>query len=218
MTTKRYLHENDLQGKVVITEIHAGENPFIRVSETWFHPQGGGQKADRGTIGTAQVIHVGHNGSEVDHYVNSVSGFEVGQIYSFTIDKSWRQMNAAYHTAGHLIASIVEQQNTDFVAISGHQWPGEARVEFQSNSESAVIPRIETLTKSIQEALSASLSVTVHGDPYRSREINIGDYKGIPCGGTHVSELNQISDIRLKEIKLKKGKLRISYESFPRLV
>lgn len=216
MTHKRYLEGRKFEGSVTVTEIHSGEKPFIRVEETWFHAQGGGQKADRGSIGLSQVIHVAHNGPDVDHYVNSVEGLEVGKAYPFIIDEAWAKLNSVYHTAGHLIASVVENVYPQAVAISGHQWPGEARVEFDLQGDGAGLPTVDQVAVLVQTAIQSASKVQVIGDPYRSREIVIADYKGIPCGGTHVSELNEIGEIRIKEMKVKKNKLRVSYESYPR--
>src|SRR5579871_5452861 len=139
MTIKKYLAEpGKYAGEVTVVDIIAGERPALRVAETWFHPQGGGQKADRGTVGPVHVTHVGHNGGEVDHFVSSLDGIEVGKTYPFTIDTRWRKLNMAYHTAGHLIAGIVEGQYSQLHAVAGHQWPGEARVEFEGSMDDCV--------------------------------------------------------------------------------
>ena len=61
MTNKRYLAEPaSYSGEATVTAILQGELPIVRLSETLFHPQGGGQKADRGTIGSASVTDVAH--------------------------------------------------------------------------------------------------------------------------------------------------------------
>ena len=47
MTIKRYLINSEAKGKAIITAIQDGEHPILRLNQTWFHPQGGRQKADR---------------------------------------------------------------------------------------------------------------------------------------------------------------------------
>jgi len=46
---------------------------MLRTLETWFHPKGGGQKADEGSIGQARVLQVLGNMEEVDRNIRSRS-------------------------------------------------------------------------------------------------------------------------------------------------
>lgn len=215
-TSKNYLRDQSTRGVVQIVEVIPGEKPIVRLAETWFHPQGGGQKADRGSIGAAQVIHVAHNGGLVDHFVDSIEGLTAGQEVPFEIDLPWRRINAVYHTSGHLIAGVVESLCPGWNAISGHQWPGEARVEFSSPTgfEGATIDAA-MVGDALREAIARALAVRVVGDPFHSREIMIGEYKAIPCGGTHVESLSQIATIRITGIKKKGDRVRVSYEAIP---
>src|ERR1035437_5764662 len=185
MTSKEYLRDDALSGHVTITAIIDGEKPIIRTDKTWFYPQGGGQKADRGRIGSCNVLHVAHNETDVDHYVDSLHGLEVGQVCPFEIDCNWRELNRIYHTAGHLIANVVESHMPGVTAISGHQWPGEARVEFEGQVDQPLI-QPEKLTEIITDDLRTGLQVLMLGDPFTNRSMQIGSYTAIPCGGTHV--------------------------------
>ena len=218
MSRKKYLEEYRIKGEVTITEfLIEGENKIVRTHQTWFHAQGGGQKADRGHIGPAQVLHVSHNGDNIDHFVDRVEGLEVGQAYVFEIDAEWRRLNSVYHTSGHLIASLVESLNPKFIAIAGHQWPGEARVEFLAESDSFLGPDFKfQLQHKIDEAIASSLKIRLEGDPFTSRAIGIGEFAPIPCGGTHLQSLAEVQTVQVKDMKIKKGKLRVSYEAVPK--
>lgn len=209
MTIKRYLTDNAICGEVVILELIDSEKKIVRVAETWFHPQGGGQKADTGSIGPAAVTHVAHSGPGVDHFVDSLDGLQVGGIYPFAINGQARSMNAAYHTAGHLIAGVVENYG-NYKALSGHQWPGEARVEFDRVPEDIDAFR-EKLQLDLLLLAQERLAVKVIGDPYTDRAIKIGEYCPIPCGGTHVMNISEIGRISLDSVRVKSGKLRVSY-------
>jgi alanyl-tRNA synthetase len=215
MTQKHYLIEKRMRGTVSIVELIPGDKPAIRLAGTWFHPQGGGQKADIGKIGPSQVVHVAHNGQYVDHFVDSLDTLEVGKSYPFEIDSEWRCLNSVYHTSGHLIASIVEKMSSNLTAISGHQWPGEARIEFQINSDQPTVITAEDLNTELDTCLRHGLDIKVCGDPYTDRAITIGSFKGIPCGGTHVENLQNIGKIRATKMKKKGKKLRVSYEAIP---
>jgi len=216
MTQKQYLADSTtLCGTVTVTEIIlGGERPIVRTDSSWFHPQGGGQKADRGTLGASNVLHVVHNGGDTDHYVDSVAELAPNSRYSFSIDPAWRMLNAAYHTAGHLIANLVEANFAGVSAVSGHQWPGEARVQFEG--ELPAPEKLGTLLPGyIREALNSKARICIIGDPYSGRTIKIGDFPVIPCGGTHLPSLEYLADIRITGVKRKSDQLRVSYEAHP---
>jgi Ser-tRNA(Ala) deacylase AlaX len=219
-TVKKYLNDPQTKGVVQISEVIQGEKPIVRLAETWFHPQGGGQKADRGKIGNAHVVHVAHNGGVVDHFVDSVADLREGQSVEFEIDVEWRRLNAVYHTAGHLIAGVVEAAFPGYSALAGHQWPGEARVEFAipqgpgAAVDGAVVDGA-VVEERVRAELAKRVAVSVAGDPFHAREIVIGELKGIPCGGTHVHSLGEIAQIRVTGVKKKGDRLRVSYEAVP---
>lgn len=212
MTVKEYLeHPTTLTRMSRIVGILEGDKPVVRLDRTLFHAQGGGQKADRGRIGPAHVVHVAHSTEDVDHFVDNVGQFEVGMDVPIEVDAEWRRLNAAFHTAGHHLASAVETMYPGLKALSGHQWPGEARVEFEGNVSIDAMS-IESINARMEADLAAALVVTIEGDPYSSRSIRIGSYSSIPCGGTHVCSLSEIKSVGIQTIKQKKGRVRVSYE------
>ncbi|MEN8723815.1 MAG: alanyl-tRNA editing protein [Alphaproteobacteria bacterium] len=213
MPTQRLYLENDaLSGTATITALIDGDTPIVRLNQTLFHAQGGGQKADRGTIGPVTVAHVAHNGDEADHIVDTLDGLSVGDEVEINVDADWRQLNTAYHSAGHLLAAVAEELAPTLIAVSGHQWPGEARVEFTFGGE---LPDIAALVPALNERLAALINddvpVAITGDPYSDRAMKVGDYQAIPCGGTHVASLAQIGTVTIEGAKRKKDKLRIKY-------
>lgn len=212
MTRKLYLAEQrTYSGSAIITDIIPGERPTLRLDQTWFHPQGGGQKADRGHIGRSSVLHVSHNADQVDHLVDSVAGLQRGMTVLLEIDRPWRLLNARYHTAGHLIAGVVEVLAPSLRAVSGHQWPGEGRVEFSVGDEGADI-QAGDINRRVAADIGHGLPVSIEGDPYSGRKVRIGDYPAIACGGTHVDNLNVIPTVMVTTVKRKTGLIRVSYE------
>ncbi|SOE97670.1 Ser-tRNA(Ala) deacylase AlaX (editing enzyme) [Burkholderia sp. D7] len=212
MTRKLYLADPQIySGTAIITDIIPGERPTLRLDQTWFHPQGGGQKADRGRIGESSVLHVSHNSDSVDHLVDSVRGLEEGMTVELEIDRPWRLLNARYHTAGHLLACVVESLAPSMQAVSGHQWPGEGRVEFTVGDGSVPV-QVDELNRRIAEDIAADFGVCVLGDPYSTRMIRIGDYPAIACGGTHVSTLCTVASVMVTAVKRKGDRIRVSYD------
>jgi alanyl-tRNA synthetase len=210
--TKQYLASSDLTTTTTITEIGEDEGKlYLRLQETLFHSQGGGQKADRGMISGVAVIHVTHADGEVNHYVESIADLQVGMLVEIAIDPGWRQLNAKSHTAGHLIAAIGDSIFPELKAIGGHHWPGESRVEFEGKSSLNSDEIISTLTSAVDRAVADNLSVKVVGDPFTSRQIQIGMFSPVPCGGTHLNSLSELSDLVLTKVKSRGDKIRISY-------
>jgi Ser-tRNA(Ala) deacylase AlaX len=204
----RYLYDDALEGTAEVVEVIAAERKVVRLRETWFHPQGGGQKADRGTIGAATVVHVACNGLFVDHVVDDLSGIEPSGRFPFTVDAGWRRLNAAYHTAGHLIGAVVEAYG-GLRAVAGHQWPGEARVEFEGPEGD--LQRLKAdLQTDIENALRTCSKVTAEAGA-NGRAIRIGLWPPIPCGGTHVRDLSEIGPIDIGAVRRKGPRTRVSY-------
>ena len=215
-TRKAYLAEPQiLTGEAIITQLIDGERPAVRLNQTYFHPQGGGQKGDRGFIGPAQVLDTKHaEGGEVDHLVSTFEGLAVGQIYPIQIDATSRRVNAVNHSAGHLIAAVVDPAFPEIKAVQGHHWPGEARVEFEGTVTDDVIARVTAfLQPALDKAIAEQWPVAILGDPFVNRSIQFGSAEQVPCGGTHVAHLGQIKNILVKSIKKKTDRLRIAYDA-----
>ena len=214
MSDKRYLYESNLKGTATITEIGDDGRPFVRLNQTWFHPQGGGQKADKGLLDGRPVIHVAHaDGGEVNHYVEALTALEVGKEVSVIVAPDWRRTNAKSHTAGHLIAAIVENSFPGIKAISGHHWPGEARVEFAGSPMPTPDKVLKLLPEALKQAIEDNLPVRIVGDPLASRSIQIGEFPPVLCGGTHLESLGLLEKVELTKVKVKSGKLRVSYRT-----
>ncbi|KXJ91536.1 Threonyl/alanyl tRNA synthetase [Microdochium bolleyi] len=126
----------------------AQENDHVVVTEeTIFHPQGGGQPSDEGTIksedGTTQfdvnlvrmsataegeVLHFGRFAS------SSGGPFKAGDSVTQTIDSEKRLLYSRYHTAGHVLGSAVRHLAQDsvpgFDELNADHAPGTAACNF----------------------------------------------------------------------------------------
>jgi len=212
-TLKLYLENSNIfQVTAVVEETGFTDGrPWVRLNRTIFHPQGGGQKADRGRIGEVPVLHVAHaEEGEVRHFVAHSAPFSTGQQVELHLDPVWRALGARTHSAGHLIAALVEQRFRSLRAVAGHHWPGEARVEFEG---SVVSPEevASALIDDIQKVISFDPLISVVGDPYVERSIQIGDFAPVPCGGTHVRSLAALDGMQVDKVRSKSGRLRVSY-------
>lgn len=209
-TEKLYLWSSDLVADATITALIDGERKIVRLSRTVFHPQGGGQRADAGSIGGQPVVDVRHaEGDEVDHVVASLDGLTVGATVTLEVDAARRLLHARLHSAGHLIADAGAMVAPQIVGKAGHHWPREARVEFAGSVDD--IPAFTAaLSAKLDELVARDLPLAVLGDPAGVRRVKIcGDE--VPCGGTHVAVLGQIGPIAIRRVQAKGGMLRVSY-------
>jgi alanyl-tRNA synthetase len=215
MVDKLYLASPALEAEARVSSVAQDpEHEILRVrlDRSPFHPQGGGQRADRGWLGEHEVLDVRHSeDGEVDHLLAQGATLEPGQSLLARVDPEQRLRNARLHSAGHLLAALVEARHPGAHAISGHHWPGEARVDFAGDAlpePQDVIPQLE---QDLEDAIAAALPIEQVGDAITDRKIQIGKHPAVPCGGTHLSSTDQLPGVTIRKAKLKSGKLRISY-------
>ncbi len=177
-----------------------------------FHVKGGGQLADTGFVGSHRVIDVHHTADgDVDHIVDSLdSEVHVGDTVVLAVDEARRTQNTLLHSAGHVIAGVLAAPFRQVTPLGAHHYPGECRVEFRAGAE--VIDSIRVaLPPLLADAIAQDMPVMVVGDPEVNRAIKIGDFPAIPCGGTHLQSIAALRHVEIITIKMKDGRLRISY-------
>src|SRR3569623_2400394 len=182
MTVKLYLAKPALKMSTVITLVSRGDRPRARLRETLLLAQGGGQRGDRGIIGTAMVLDTRHApDGEIDHFVDSVGALMVDERVDISVDQDHRHRGAQLHSAGHLIAEAVQSLCPALHAVAGHHWPDEARVEFEGDVMVAqdFAVRLEAV---LQDLVEAALPVRVVGGPFAARAIRIRKFAYVGCG------------------------------------
>lgn len=230
-----YLHDTN---KTTLTARITGvgedaKGSYLLLDETIFYPQGGGQPADQGTIKTETEtlpIHfVGFVDNAVRHYTTSpISENLIGQSVFCEIDGKRRDLNARYHTAGHMLAEIVSSIHSPAQAIKGHQFPREAYVEFIDVPDGLIeIERIQNalsawandghpiknyeMTKTEYEGKHGVLPYSTPDDkPFRVIEIE--PFPPVPCGGTHMKNTMDICQVKIRKVTTKQGRTKVSYE------
>lgn len=207
-----YLSSAALESEAEIVEIVAEPRPGLVLSATHFHVQGGGQKGDVGMIAGRAVTGTVKSEDGILHLMEDVSGFQPGDTVAYQVDAAIRALHGRLHTAGHLIAAVVETDCPGgIIATQGHHWPGEGRVSFDRPAEDIEALR-GLLAERLEHHIKADHPVRVIGDPYTDRKVQIGDFEPVGCGGTHVASTACLGTIKIKKLNNKGGKLRISYD------
>ena len=210
MTRLLYLtHDETSLDNVTVLDCFAYEAGYaIELDRSLFHPQGGGQKSDTGHIGDLPIVKVVLDQGRLLHL--SQHPIDKGQ-YSITVDQDVRQLNTRLHSAGHLIAHFICQSG--LTPVKAHHWPGESFVSFESPHDDILFPDYtpEQLTVDINQIVASALPRGETCTDDGRRNIAFGDYEPFLCGGTHVSDLSGIGSVEITSVRLKRGKLKVSY-------
>lgn len=236
MTIQRYSEDTYVfSGNAMIEGMGSDERGFyIILDETIFYPQGGGQPSDIGLIKSDDIIvpivSVRAVEGEIRHYADQAYEVSPGAHVVCEIDGDRRIKNAKLHTAGHLIANILEKLYQGIKANKGHHFPCECYVEFSAIGLDATDVSLDVVNTAIQEVIAKAhtiefrfveheeLKILCPDLPYsipsgkKLRVSKIGDFPYQPCGGTHVSNTSELSGLFVHKFKLKGGDLKIYYD------
>jgi len=223
MTELLYLPDEDQTTSFTATVVEATEE-YIVLDGTYFYPEGGGQPADRGHIewdeGHAIIGDARKDHGDVHHVIESLDGNlpTEGQAVRAEVDAERRQRLTRMHTAQHVVSRVVLDEHG--ASTAGNQvYPDRSRIDFEPASfDEADVRRIEQLSN---EAIERDLPVTKENRPRDAverevdngralldlipdsvdplRVIEIEGFDMCPCGGTHVTSLGEIGEIRITD-------------------
>lgn len=219
------LHTKVVALKKEVVKVKQG-NQFVIIDalglvleETILHPQGGGQPADKGYINQIPVVSVKedketlskNNMPTVYHFVDQACLSEKNHHVSpheevtLTLDSDTRLTHARFHSAGHLIADIIEQDSifSDLSgkATAGHHFPNEAYIKIVMDCNIQDRDKfISLLNGCLAEKIKHDLPIFSYHEE-GIRHIKIGNF-GRKCGGTHVTSTGDIQFCVIKKIKI----------------
>lgn len=210
--------------------------PFLVLDQTIFYPQGGGQPSDTGSIrsgdSTMNVSFVGFVDGEVLHYLAEEpppAEALVGRGCALSVDRSRRLQNARVHTAGHLIAGIVDARRGPLRSVKGFHFSQGPYVEFEGTSDEATSTLLAALQAEVDAFIEGGAPVVAELVSYEElerrcwtvpsylprdkplRTVTIAGLDAVPCGGTHVASTAELGAVSLVKLKRRKGNTKISY-------
>ena len=207
--------------RAAVTECTETEKGWIvKLDRTAFFPEGGGQPADTGSIGSVRVLDVRERAGEILHYTDAP--LTAGAEYDCAIDfeQRWRRMQN--HSGEHIVSGIAHAlygaENVGFHMGSGHMtldfsceipWDGLMEIERRAN-----------------EAVRADLPVrawfpdseTLRELDYRSKlelteNVRIVEIPGVDvcaCCAPHVSHTGEIGLIKILDSMRHRSGIRVS--------
>jgi Ser-tRNA(Ala) deacylase AlaX len=191
---------------------------WVAMDENIFHPQGGGQPADDGSVGGCPVKPrllrdaglVVLDLQDGDTFVDGV-----GANLSCRVDKQHRELLAALHTAGHLVDGLMSGMG--FVLSRNNHFPGESRIEFELKGDTDTDAVALELQHRVSQALKTSAAVGQE-ESQGERVVSIDGFHQAPCGGTHVRTLDDLESLEIVSVRARKGTLRVRYDATHRVV
>jgi alanyl-tRNA synthetase len=105
MTNPAY-HRDSYLAEISTDVVAIGEEdgtPYAILTDTLFYPEGGGQPADRGHLGTAQVLDVQRRGQEIRHFLSHP--VNEGPV-RLELDWPRRWDHMQQHTGQHILTAV----------------------------------------------------------------------------------------------------------------
>jgi len=194
----------------------------VTIEPIVFHPDEGGQPADKGMIDQSEVLNVEIIDGRIVHTLDKP--LNDGK-YIACVDRRHRLSVARRHTAQHIISGIAEKR-FDLKTVGVHIGLENSTVDFDKKIDFETVQAIE---RDSMEVVAENIRVeTVFNDtdartrfdlkeiePDMIRVVKIGDYDASACCGTHVRRTGDIGIIRILDLESKKDGTRVSFIAGP---
>jgi len=207
----------------------------IVLARTVFHPQGGGQPADNGTLvakglpelAVSMVSSRKEDGAVlhdcvVDRHTSEtwLAAFASGKklLANGRVDDARRRQMARLHSAGHLLDAAVKCVGLNWVPGKGFHFPDGPYVEYVLTEASR---KLDPKKPKEKDEVIAEIQANMDRLVASGARVNVEIKEGVrhvemageecPCGGTHVAELSQIGRVEVKKLQNKQGNVRLSY-------
>lgn len=190
----------------------------VTIDPNMFHPDEGGQPADKGSIGPATICRIEITEGQIVHTLDRPLA---DGTYTARLDAEHRLYTAAHHTAQHIISGIAESRfglHTTGVHIGLER----CTVDFDRKTDWQTLRAIEREAMQVValnvpvETVFDDTDVRIRSDskqitPEVVRVVRIGDYDSSACCGAHVAATGRIGLIRIFETESKKQGTRVYF-------
>jgi alanyl-tRNA synthetase len=210
-----WTHPDVFEAEVEATAVEPGK---VKIDPILFHPEEGGQPADRGFIGDAVVCDVQVVGDQIIHTLDRPlpDGRHLARL-----DRDRRLHTATQHTAQHILSGIASKQ-FGLETVSVHIGLEGCTVDFREKIGWDTVADLERRAMDVVMAdLPVSTSFDAQNEQARSRLgpiesdvvriVQVGDCDVSACCGAHVRSTGTIGMIRIFDIENRKTGTRASF-------
>ena len=208
-TTKLYYvdcHIARFSAKVLqCTETEKGFE--IILDQTAFYPEGGGQAADTGMLGTVRVLDTRERGNMIVHLCNGA--LAVGDAVEGCIDYESRFDRMQQHTGEHIVSGLIHARygyhNTGF-----HMGTESTTIDFDGVIPTEDLPGLEAAANAAvwqnlpvkcyvpsPEELETVVYRTKRALPWPVRIVEVPGYDTCACCGTHTAFTGEVGLVKL---------------------
>jgi Ser-tRNA(Ala) deacylase AlaX len=207
MTARRFWSD-PYQTRLVTSITHVNQQD-VRVAESIFFAESGGQESDHGSIAMKQVLVARLDGDELIYTLEPGHGLQVGQEVAIAIDWPRRYALMRLHFAAEIVLEVAGNQFGLARKIGAHIGPQRARIDFLSDTPVSAL--LEELRQSAQAWIDRDLPiVSAFEDEARQRRYwQVDGLARVPCGGTHLRRTGEVGQLTLKRRNTGRGKERI---------
>lgn len=209
MTRKLYYEDSHMRefSARVLSCTECGDGFAVILDCTAFFPEGGGQLADTGFIGPAQVRDVQEINGEIVHYVNQAP--DVGADCECRIDWDKRFRRMQNHSGEHIVSGLVHAKY-GFNNVGFHMGSDLVTIDFDGDLSTEQLDEIE---RRANQAVADNLTIRACFPPedelrtleYRSkleltenvRIVKVGDIDVCACCAPHVNTTAEIGIIKM---------------------
>lgn len=192
----------------------------VTLDRTYFYAEGGGQPADRGTLGAVDVADVQKRDGVTVHTLAEDPDFEVGDEISGQIDEEFRTYSMRAHTASHLVYGAGRKLFGDHGYGGFDIGTDTVRLDFETTMDADEVNAL-SFQRMANEAVWDARSVDWYEmDASEARDdedivFNLGDdadatdtvriveidgWDISACGGTHVRNTSEIGPIQVLDV------------------
>lgn len=222
MTEKLFYEDSFLKefDAVVLRCCPMGEKYEVVLNRTAFFPEGGGQYADTGWLGEAEVLDVQEKGDEVFHYVTKP--LPEGETVHGGIRWEERFMKMQQHTGEHIVSGIIHRK-FGYNNVGFHLGSEDCTMDFDGEMTLTQLREVET---EVNQAVFSDLTVeesypskeALNAMSYRSkieiegqvRIVTIPGYDVCACCAPHVKRTGEIGIVKLIDSRRYKGGMRVT--------
>ena len=221
MTEKLYYKDSHIHvftARVLSCE-KAKKGFALTLDKTAFFPEGGGQPADTGLIGSAVVTDVQEREGEILHYTDRA--LTPGEEYACALDWEQRLCRMQNHSGEHVVSGLVHKlyglENVGF-----HMGAACMTIDFSGELSWEQLTEIETLAnKAVRDDIPVQTGFPAPEElacmEYRSKlelshDVRIVEIPGIDrcaCCGAHVGRTGEIGLVKLLSAERHRGGVRV---------
>lgn len=201
--------------KIGVSEIGKKTYRWIQLNETIFHPKGGGQPSDEGTLGGIKVTHIHKlplDKNRLDLFEilhcfeeHQLLPFKEGDEVELIVDPVKRELHSRMHTGGHLLAEVVRIIFPELEPYHGNHDPNDGYVKFKilkefTHGKAEIFLKVQP---ELDSWVKKDLPISVVQLSSGMRAIKFCHHI-MSCGGTHVNHLHEIGKIEIKDVSINK--------------